>query len=29
MPELGRSLIDPVGIALVRDWIASMPPIEP
>jgi hypothetical protein len=29
MPELGRSLIDPVGIALVRSWIASMPPVEP
>jgi uncharacterized repeat protein (TIGR03806 family) len=25
MPELGRSLIDRAGIALVREWIAAMP----
>jgi len=25
MPEIGRSLVDREGAALVRDWIASMP----
>lgn len=29
MPELGRSTVDQRGLALVRDWIASMPPPEP
>ena len=29
MPELGRSLVDPKGVALIRSWIASMPPVEP
>ena len=26
MPELGRSVPDPEGLALVRDWIAEMEP---
>ena len=26
MPELGRSLIHDEGVALIREWIASMPP---
>lgn len=25
MPELGRSLVDEEGVALIRDWIAAMP----
>ena len=25
MPELGRSLVDEAGVALIRDWIAAMP----
>lgn len=28
MPELGRTVVDRRGLALVRDWIASMPPVE-
>jgi hypothetical protein len=24
MPELGRSVHDPEGLALIRDWIAEM-----
>lgn len=28
MPELGRSVVDRKGVALIRDWIASMPPIS-
>lgn len=29
MPELGRSVVDPKGVQLIRDWIASMPPTQP
>ena len=28
MPELGRSVVDTKGVALIRDWIASMPQIS-
>jgi uncharacterized repeat protein (TIGR03806 family) len=27
MPELGRTVVDPQGLALVREWIASLPPV--
>ena len=26
MPELGRTVIDDRGVALIRDWVASLPP---
>jgi len=26
MPQIGPRLVDPVGVAAVRDWIASLPP---
>jgi uncharacterized repeat protein (TIGR03806 family) len=29
MPELGRTVIDEKGLALIRDWIADMPPATP
>jgi hypothetical protein len=29
MPELGRTVVDPEGLALVREWIASLPPARP
>jgi len=25
MPQIGRSIVDPVGVQLVRDWIAALP----
>jgi uncharacterized repeat protein (TIGR03806 family) len=28
MPELGRTVVDAKGIALVRAWIAAMPPVQ-
>jgi uncharacterized repeat protein (TIGR03806 family) len=28
MPELGRTVVDPKGVALIRAWIASMPPVK-
>jgi uncharacterized repeat protein (TIGR03806 family) len=28
MPELGRTVVDAQGLALMRDWIAAMPPVE-
>jgi hypothetical protein len=28
MPELGRTVNDERGIALIRDWIASLPPAQ-
>jgi uncharacterized repeat protein (TIGR03806 family) len=28
MPELGKRLVHEEGLALVRDWIAAMPPVE-
>jgi hypothetical protein len=27
MPELGRTIVDPKGVELIRAWIASMPPV--
>jgi uncharacterized repeat protein (TIGR03806 family) len=29
MPELGRTVVDRQGLKLIRDWIASMPPLSP
>lgn len=28
MPELGRTVVDEKGLALIRDWIAAMPPVN-
>src|SRR5262249_12301176 len=28
MPELGRTVVDERGVKLIRDWIASMPPVK-
>jgi len=28
MPELGRTVVDEKGLKLIRDWIASMPPLN-
>jgi uncharacterized repeat protein (TIGR03806 family) len=28
MPELGRTVVDSQGLALVREWIASLPPVQ-
>ena len=28
MPDIGRSLVDPVGVALVRRWIEEMEPVN-
>ena len=27
MPELGRTLVDKQALALIREWIAAMPPV--
>ena len=29
MPELGRTVVDQEGLALIREWIAGMPPSTP
>ncbi len=29
MPELGRTVVDEKAVALIRDWIAAMPPVSP
>lgn len=29
MPELGRTVVDKEGLALIREWIAGMPPATP
>ncbi len=28
MPELGRTVVDEKGVALIREWIAAMPPVQ-
>ena len=27
MPELGRTTVDKQALALIREWIAAMPPV--
>jgi hypothetical protein len=29
MPELGKRLVHEEGVALIREWIAAMPPAQP
>ena len=29
MPELGRTTVDKKALALIREWIAAMPPVAP
>ena len=26
MPQIGTNVVDPLGVALIRDWISAMPP---